>query len=191
MASLYPGALDVFDAPGSTLAGPPTHESLHTALNDAVAAIQAVLGTNPGKRQTFTPALTATTTNPTLGTGSAVGGGYSRVGDRVEGEAFIAFGTSGVNAGSGNYRVSLPINPVSANPPYRNSGTPGNASIVGTWQIRDSSGASTLTGVLQIVAGGDPKVMLAYDNNNQVTNALPWIWSNDDVIAYQFAYFAA
>lgn len=47
MASVYPGALDEFDEPANTLAGPPTHEDLHLQLSDGLAAVQAALGVDP------------------------------------------------------------------------------------------------------------------------------------------------
>lgn len=62
-----------------------------------------------GEWTSYTPALTATVTNPTLGTGSQALGSYARVQNLIIARFFIAFGTSGVNAGLGNYKVSLPI----------------------------------------------------------------------------------
>lgn len=62
-----------------------------------------------GAWQTYTPALQASTTNPTLGTGSTVRGRYVQHGKTVIAEIFIAFGSSGTAAGSGTYRVTLPV----------------------------------------------------------------------------------
>lgn len=47
MASSYPGALDTLSNMSTSLAGPPTHSSIHTAANDAIEAVQAELGTDP------------------------------------------------------------------------------------------------------------------------------------------------
>lgn len=58
---------------------------------------------------TYTPVLTATSSNPTLGTGSVQQGRYIRYGRMVHVNAIIKFGTSGVNVGSGFYEVSLPV----------------------------------------------------------------------------------
>lgn len=55
----------------------------------------------------YTPTLTAAT-NPTLGAGSQQLGRYTVNGDVMEVQAFIAFGTSGSNVGSGSYLISLP-----------------------------------------------------------------------------------
>lgn len=57
---------------------------------------------------TYTPALTALTTNPTLGAGSSQLGSYSLSGKIMTGAFFVAFGTSGSAIGSGAYMVSLP-----------------------------------------------------------------------------------
>lgn len=62
-----------------------------------------------GATTAYTPALTAGTTNPTLGSGSVTSGQYTQVGKFVVGYFYISFGTSGTAAGTGNYFVSLPV----------------------------------------------------------------------------------
>jgi hypothetical protein len=62
-----------------------------------------------GEWTSYTPVLTAATTNPTLGTGSSSTGSYARIQDLIIYRFAITFGTSGVAAGSGVYRVSLPV----------------------------------------------------------------------------------
>jgi hypothetical protein len=62
-----------------------------------------------GEWTSYTPVLTASTTNPTLGTGSSATGAYARVQNLIIYNFLILFGTSGVNAGVGNYSVSLPV----------------------------------------------------------------------------------
>jgi hypothetical protein len=66
-----------------------------------------------GTWASWTPSLTASVTNPTLGTGSVTSGRYVQNGKVVTAVAYFAFGTSGVSAGSGGYRCSLPVNAVS------------------------------------------------------------------------------
>jgi hypothetical protein len=56
----------------------------------------------------YTPTLTATVTNPTLGTGSSVSGFYKRIGKTVFWRAVIQAGSAAVAAGSGTYSLSLP-----------------------------------------------------------------------------------
>jgi hypothetical protein len=62
-----------------------------------------------GEWTSYTPVLTASVTNPTLGTGSAQVGSYARIQNLIIYRFFIRFGTSGISVGSGSYRVSLPV----------------------------------------------------------------------------------
>lgn len=85
------------------------HDDHHRALGVAVEAIETQL---VGAYDAYTPTLTASTTNPTLGSGSSATGYYKRLGHRVEGYATIQFGSAGVAAGSGYYGLLLPVEPV-------------------------------------------------------------------------------
>jgi hypothetical protein len=62
-----------------------------------------------GEWTSYTPVLTASVTNPTLGTGSTQSGSYARIQNLIIYRYFVGFGTSGVNAGAGNYKISLPV----------------------------------------------------------------------------------
>lgn len=57
---------------------------------------------------TYTPVLTATTTNPDLGTGATTFGKWFRQGTSATVAIFIEFGSSGASAGDGIYEISLP-----------------------------------------------------------------------------------
>jgi hypothetical protein len=74
-----------------------------------------------GEFTNYTPVLTATTTNPTLGTGSSQNGSYARIQNLIIARFFIRFGTAGVNAGSGNYKVSLPVTAAETNSFFENT----------------------------------------------------------------------
>lgn len=136
-----------------------------------------------GARTTYTPALTAATTNPTLGSGSTTSGRYIQVGKFVVGEFLVRFGTSGTAAGSGNYYVSLPV-----------------AALV--------SGLSNPVGfsnTLQGTGWGDQKLYLQTSTTAQfvyaatwpngtitnVGNATPAAWSTSHEIRGFFCYEAA
>lgn len=82
--------------------------NLAAAINDLATAVNTMLPLGTGF-VSYTPALTATTTDPTLGTGSVATGRYFQFGKFVIANFAIKFGTSGTNAGSGAYRVSLPV----------------------------------------------------------------------------------
>lgn len=90
---------------------PSTQTTLHkvsTAEWNGVVNDLKVIG---DARQTYTPAVTATITNPTLGTNYVVEGAYVLMGKLCICEIAIQFGNPGVVAGSGDYIVSLPADP--------------------------------------------------------------------------------
>lgn len=129
--------------------------------------------------ETWTPALTASTTNPTLGTGSTAAGRYGRIQKTVFGNCRIFFGTSGTNAGSGFYFVSLPVT-------AQASGVP-----AGSGWIYDSS-----TGLVRHVAialDSTTRASLYLENatNYAVGAANPWAWAASDQIQFSFEYEAA
>ena len=62
-----------------------------------------------GEWTSYTPVLTATVTNPTLGTAATATGSYARIQNLIIANFEFFFGTSGFSAGSGDYRVSLPV----------------------------------------------------------------------------------
>ena len=68
----------------------------------------ATLNTIGAAAETYTPALTAVTTNPTLGTGSFQEARYQLIQKRAFVQGAIYFGSSGSAAGSGAYRISVP-----------------------------------------------------------------------------------
>jgi hypothetical protein len=62
----------------------------------------------PGGWTYYTPVLTASVTNPTLGTGGGTAGAYMQIGTIVHFYATALFGSSGFSAGAGTYFMSLP-----------------------------------------------------------------------------------
>lgn len=129
----------------------------------------------------YTPALTATTTNPTLGSGSTASGRYCQTGKLVVCQVWIVFGSSGTNAGSGSYRVSLPVTAAS---PLR---TGGAFPIGHGWTLQASLGLVTVeqvdtTKVEMRVGGAGPNV---------VTDGFPAAWGANHEISLSFTYEAA
>lgn len=137
--------------------------------------------TFPGAWPTYTPTLTAVTTNPTLGTGSTVSGRYNQIGKLVVAQTTIIFGSASVGAGSGAYRVALPVAAQAAE------------TILGTGMLYDSSAAqmkhitaifiSSTTAALYL---GDAAAAVF-----EVTHANPWTWAANDQIWVKFSYEAA
>jgi hypothetical protein len=129
---------------------------------------------------TYTPQLTASTTNPTLGTGSVVNGSYVRYGRTVHLNVNIKFGTSGVNAGSGFYHISLPV--------VAKTLSAGNH--MGSAQGHDNSASNAVDGVCRIGSGGYDKAQLLLQDN-LVSNSAPWTWAAQDQIHLSITYEAA
>ena len=93
---------------------------------DSDGVVTTIEGASAATWTSWTPALTAATTNPTLGTGSSIAGRYCQIGKLVIASFTIQFGTSGTNAGSGEYRLSLPVaadtTNLTAGPPMGHAG---------------------------------------------------------------------
>jgi hypothetical protein len=83
-------------------------DNLPGAVNDLATAANTAFPVGVAAWTDYTPALTAFTTNPTLGTGSVQYGRRFQIGKLVVCQFKIKFGTSGTAAGSGLYFVSIP-----------------------------------------------------------------------------------
>jgi hypothetical protein len=137
----------------------------------------------------FTPTLTASVTDPTLGTGGTITGRYIKLGKLVMCWVEINFGTSGTNAGSGTYRVSLPVAASSAmavaEQLYKGD-------VVGSGGCRDDS---TATGSRQLAVQmntvNNVILTIADGTNSIVTSAIPFAWAASDTIYLSAVYEAA
>lgn len=128
----------------------------------------------------FTPALTASTTSPTLGTGSADSGKYVQLGKIVVCSLAITFGTSGVAAGSGTYRITLPVN--------------ASAGFVGLWAgqgLGYDSSAGTSHQIQAAVNNASYIELWDMSANSYVTASAPWTWAASDQIKLVITYEAA
>lgn len=136
-----------------------------------------------GARTSYTPVLTVVSgTNPTLGTGSNSQGWYAYLpGGSMQYTFKITFGTSGVNAGSGNYAVSIPVN--SGNP-FGSS----HASSYGSLLVADSSSGAFREGTCFVSSTTLNTLGLIVDGSTIVTNAAPWTWAASDYIAGSIIY---
>lgn len=130
---------------------------------------------------TYTPALTAATSNPTLGTASVATGRYNRDGRTITGWAYIAFGTAGTAAGTGEYRISLPV-------PAR---VEANNVIIGSGYLYDAS-----ANVLEQIVFTTPATLSAFgimfkNGTFQINPTTPWAWTISDTLTVNFTYEAA
>jgi hypothetical protein len=138
-----------------------------------------------GAWTSYTPTLTAGTTNPTLGTASVQAGQYVQIGKLIIGDAYVAFGSSGAAAGSGAYFISLPL--AAAVP------SPQTAFEIGSFSLSCAGLATRGFALLQSASAVNLRYTSAAINGTltTVTNAAPGVWTNNDNIRVHFAYQAA
>jgi hypothetical protein len=127
---------------------------------------------------TYTPDLTAVTTNPTLGTGWGRTGSYTQVGRMVTGWGRITFGTSGTNAGSGVYIVQLPV------------AMETDALLASSCVIEDAATAMWARCMLKPYTSTTCSIY--YADGGAVTHNSPFAWGGSgDYIWYAFSYKTA
>src|SRR5687768_3665641 len=132
---------------------------------------------------TYVPALTATSVNPTLGTGSTAVGWYYRIGRLIVGEAQFRFG-SGMAGGTGSYLISLPV---AADMTFHRTGGLGIGSVVGNLALRDNDGlATSITAAAYL--NSSTTVALLNSGGGNVNPTDPWTWAASDALSMAFAY---
>ena len=159
------------------------HEGMHAYETDTDRLIKWN-GTGweivAGSRTLFTPTLTASTTNPTMGTGAERYGWYTySPGQTITYDFFIKFGTS-PSAGTGSYAISIPITAA-------NQFAGGHPSV-GTVMMADASAGSFTVNAGYI---GNGATTLAIVGSAPVTAVFPWAWAAGDYIAGTIVYPAA
>ena len=128
---------------------------------------------------TYTPVLTATTTNPDIGTGPTLVGLIWVSGQRVDVWFEIVFGES-PSVGSGNYEISLPaLYPFASN----------NVNFaIGQGRILDQSASDETTTII-VANTVDNRVQLrSTENSAPVTHAAPYTLAESDIINGHFSY---
>lgn len=166
------------------------HDDHHRALGVAVEAIETQI---VGAYTSYTPTLTGSTTDPTLGSGSSVSGFYKRLGRWVRGKAVITFGTSGTAVGSGYYGLLLPVQPAD------------KVQAIGIGFAFDNSDSlrfvvATAAVLPALWVASTSKAVLLQSNvategfangHNPIGAAVPFAWSASDQLAITFEYEAA
>lgn len=147
---------------------------LNTEIRDALTGIQAYWAV-------YAPTLLATTTNPTLGTGSYASGIYIQIGKTVIGEMVIIFGTSGTAAGSGSYLVTMPVAMHSAD------FSVGEGRVVCAG-LHTEVYAEYNTATTVYMRYSSARVN---GTSNNVTNTTPGAWAINDVVRLKFRYMVA
>jgi hypothetical protein len=118
----------------------------------------------------YTPVLTATTTNPTLGNGTLVGAFIQPGGGKTTDFRIVLTIGSTTTVGSGTYLFTLPVTPVtSARIPV--------AQVIAF----DTSAAATKNGGAYWVSGSSA-IAAKMDGDTQLNNASPFAWAAGDTI---------
>ncbi|WP_263732553.1 hypothetical protein [Cellulomonas sp. SG140] len=114
-----------------------------TKVGNLQSQINAITTTRDAAWSSYTPTLTASTTNPSLGTGASVAGAYKMLDPKTcAWRVSISAGSSGVTVGSGTYYISVPVAALGGFPIV------GQGWLYGTGGFRpfilDASGSSNL-----------------------------------------------
>lgn len=132
--------------------------------------------------QRYTPILQATVVNPTMGSGARLEGIYIDWGKFYDFSAFIYVGGAGFAAGTGDYKVSIPL----AGYGHRWSG--GTLVSMAGWTTYDSSAGQVGAGTRIGITAGDVFVQLSYGNGYPLGNvttigaAAPMAFNQNDEI---------
>lgn len=132
----------------------------------------------------FTPVLTASGVNPTLGTGSVQNGRWVALGKLIHATGRIIFGAGGgAAAGNGSYAISLP----------HNWAAPVPDTLAGWVRLKDSSSGNILTTFARFSGGATTFVMLyptvwPAGPEQPVTDAAPWVWAASDELHFNIVY---
>lgn len=132
----------------------------------------------------YVPVLTASSSNPTLGTGNVAVGKYTYLpGGMIKYRFYVQFGTASVATGSGTYQISLPLTAADAL---------AGASVedCGSGIVRDSSGATQRQATLVILSSTLDKLIM-YADDVPVTAVAPWTWAASDYLTGSIVYQAA
>jgi hypothetical protein len=135
--------------------------------------------TNGPTWSSYTAALTASSSNPTLGSGSNTAGRYTRIGDLVVIQVEILFGSSGAAAGSGTYSVSVPTGLDIASSVETDI-------IAGTAELLNSGTRRHMC--LARRSAATTVSLMAESTGGTVTHASPFAWTNNDAIQLLLTY---
>lgn len=133
----------------------------------------------------YTPTLTAPTTPPTLGTGATREGIWVQAGPMVHLWFSFQFGSAGAAAGSGQYRMSLPV-PVD---PGALIGVSLGAGRAVDASVATDTGSSLV--VVEMLSTDPSVAVFAVEEGVTVTATVPWMWAAGDRLFGHAAYLGA
>lgn len=141
-----------------------------------------------GAWRSWTPTLTASTTNPTLGTNSTAAGIYVKLGRLIVAQFAIQFGTSGTAAGSGAYRISLPVAAAQQFVAAAGFHTVGSVRLFNSGPTE----IATVVALLNSTAAIEMQYPATWPSGalTNVGDAAPWAWGTSDALFGLLTYEA-
>jgi hypothetical protein len=152
----------------------------YTLANAAISANYYSYAVNPQGYPgwfDYTPTLKATSSDPTLGSGSSSAGSFSVVGATTFVRVGFVFGSSGASAGSGDYYIDAPVGTIHAS----------SQRFVGSCFAYDS-GVSGKIGVADLDAATERCYFWIDSTTARVSNTIPQTWANNDQLHIEFSY---
>jgi hypothetical protein len=147
---------------------------------------------------TYSPSLTATTTNPNLGADGTTAGTYLELpGGFILGYFTIVFSGAGAAAGTGTYLVSLPV---ALDTTFHSSSIGGGTvhDILGKFTLRDgSTDLTSMTGIVRRALAAETTLVRLTPEGfsgkaaDEVTSSSPFTWASGDALSGNFVYKAS
>ncbi len=134
-----------------------------------------------GEQRAYTPALQASSSNPTLGSGSTSTGDILLHAGFVTLGWMIQFGTSGTAAGSGTYRITLPTG-LGLDPAWQDN------RAIGQVFLNDASGGFRAFIARTSSSNPDTIIFCNPADGASVTNSSPWTWAASDYLSGSVTY---
>ncbi len=140
----------------------------------------ATLNTIGAAWESWTPVLSASVTNPNLGTTSTKDGKYCRINKTIIAQANFTFNGTGITAGAGFYKCSLPFPAIAAAP------------TVGSVVAID---VSTFASTVNIVGLDTTTLAIGYGTGGASLaasiQATTYVWAAGDILRWFMIYEAA
>jgi len=160
----------------------PSQNAVNCNIIDAYAGPYAI--------QTYTPLLTAVTTNPVLGSTGTITGFYYSIFDQIYTWGEFKFNGTGSNKGAGTYIVTLPFKAKTVFPP---SGFSGEGPILGsgmTYQVSSAVGRQPITVQLQTANTMmfNIKADSGFGSRAVSGTDIPFAWANGDGVKWTARY---
>src|SRR5690625_123320 len=139
-----------------------------------------------GQEETYTPQLTATETNPNLGSTGKAAGLWVRVGRMVNVWGVFEAGGSSMSSGSGYLRVSLPVPALESF--YNVSPNLGSGPPIGHGRLRISGSSSNVRNLYAQINSYDGLVFFGIDQRVSALNADDL--SGNYSLSFAFSYYS-